>query len=153
MLEENPGAMTMVALASVGLLVGVAAIAVLVVPGLQPTLSAIPGGTTTSTAASATGGAASVRIAIIVGAASNINLKGYAPDTIAVVIGVNNTVTWTNDDTAPHTVTALDGAFDSGNLNPGQSFEFKFTTAGTYQYKCDYHSWMGGTVVVLANEG
>ncbi len=72
---------------------------------------------------------------------------------------MNNTVTWTNDDTTgpgvPHTVTALNTtagapAFDSGNLVAGASFTYTFTVPGTYQYHCDYHSWMTGTVTVVA---
>ena len=81
---------------------------------------------------------------------------GYSPDTITVVMGVNNTVTWTNDDTVPHTVTADNetaGApvFNSGNLASGADFTYTFTTSGTYSYHCNYHSWMTGTVIVLAS--
>ena len=56
--------------------------------------------------------------------------------------------TWTNDDAVPHTATASDGSFDSGNLNPGQSFSLTFSTAGAYAYICQYHAGMTGTIVV-----
>jgi plastocyanin len=82
------------------------------------------------------------------GAAGNPNSLGFNPPTITVVIGVNNTVVWTNDDTFPHTVTADSGSFSSGNLNPGDSYSFTFTAPGTYAYHCSYHSWMKGTVIV-----
>lgn len=72
----------------------------------------------------------------------------FSPSTITVVIGVNNTVTWTNYDVAAHTVTAIDGAFDSGNLNTNQSWTHTFTTPGTYEYECSYHIWMTGTIIV-----
>ena len=84
------------------------------------------------------------------GAAENTNSPGFNPSTITVVIGVNNTVEWVNDDIAPHTVTANDGSFSSGNLNPGDTFSFTFTKQGTYMYHCNYHSWMLGTVIVKA---
>jgi len=84
------------------------------------------------------------------GAAGNPNSPGFSPSTITVVIGVNNTVVWNNDDSVPHTVTANDGSFSSGNLNPGDSYSFTFTTPGTYAYHCSYHSWMKGTVIVKA---
>lgn len=84
------------------------------------------------------------------GAAENPNSPGFMPSTITVVIGVNNTVVWTNDDTAPHTVTANDGSFSSGNLNPGDSFTITFSTPGTYTYHCNYHPWMKGTIIVKA---
>ncbi len=75
---------------------------------------------------------------------------GFSPDTITVVIGVNNTVEWTNNDSVTHTVTAPDMSFDSGNLAAGKSYTHTFTTAGTYPYVCVYHSAMQGTVVVKA---
>jgi plastocyanin len=80
---------------------------------------------------------------------------GYSPDKITVVIGVNNTVTWTNGDTVDHTVTSSsvpNGAstFDSGSLAPNAVFMQTFTIAGTYQYHCNIHSWMSGTIVVEA---
>jgi plastocyanin len=75
---------------------------------------------------------------------------GYAPDTITVVIGVNNTVTWTNDDTVAHTVTSVsgNGTVSSGNFVPGATYTYTFTAPGTYDYYCEYHAWMTGTVIV-----
>ena len=67
---------------------------------------------------------------------------------IDVVIGVNNTVVWTNKDSTPHTVTSTTKLFDSGNMNAGDTFTFTFTTPGTYSYVCSYHPWMKGTVIV-----
>lgn len=88
------------------------------------------------------------QVGIVYGSAANVTSVYYSPPGITVVIGVNNTVTWTNNDIAPHTVTADGGSFNSGNLNPGQSFTHVFTTPGTYAYHCEYHSWMHGTVIV-----
>ena len=55
------------------------------------------------------------------GAEANTAVPGYSPATITVVIGVNNTVQWTNNDVAPHTVTASsvrqEPKFDSGDMN------------------------------------
>jgi plastocyanin len=76
------------------------------------------------------------------------NTLNYAPPSITVVIGINNTVTWVNKDQAIHTVTATDNSFNSGNILPGASFTYTFTTPGTFTYSCIYHSWMKGTVVV-----
>ena len=80
-----------------------------------------------------------------VGSSTSLN---YQPPTVTVVIGVNNTVTWVNDDQAIHTVTATDSSFDSGNILPGGTFTHTFTTPGTYDYLCIYHHWMQGRVVV-----
>lgn len=81
---------------------------------------------------------------------TNVTVQNFAfgPVTITVVIGVNNTVTWTNKDSTTHTVTANDGSFN-GNLPSGGTFTQTFTTAGTYTYHCSIHTYMKGTVIVL----
>jgi len=105
---------------------------------------------TTVTTSTSTTALTQVQVSILPNAGTDTTSPGYSPQQIVVVIGVNNTVTWVNNDNVPHTVTAKDGSFDSGNLNPGQSFTYTFTKAGTYAYTCTYHSWMNGTVIVLA---
>lgn len=102
----------------------------------------------TTTSSSASKSVSTVKVDIDKGAASNTQSAGYTPSIITVVIGVNNTVVWVNDDNAPHTVTSTNGAFNSGNMNPGDTFSFTFTTPGVYQYICTYHPWMKGTVIV-----
>lgn len=89
-----------------------------------------------------------LKVVIEPGSAANTTSVYYSPPTITVVIGVNNTVTWINDDQAPHTVTADDGSFDSGNMNQGDEWSNTFTTVGAYAYHCDYHPWMTGTIIV-----
>lgn len=92
-----------------------------------------------------------VKVSMLNGAGSNASIaKSYAPDPATVVIGVNNTVTWVNNDSSPHTVTANDGSFNSGNVAPGGVFTYTFTTPGTYEYHCIYHPWMIGTITVKA---
>jgi plastocyanin len=95
-----------------------------------------------------------VNILIYSGAASSSNPPGYSPDNVTLVIGVNNTVTWTNHDSAAHTVTSsiypACGFFDSGNMGSGATYTHTFTVSGTYQYYCKYHSWMTGAIVVKA---
>ena len=65
-----------------------------------------------------------------------------------ITVPVRTTVTWINDDWAPHTATADDGTFVSGRLNQGQRFAHTFAEAGTYPYRCSFHPGMLGTVVV-----
>lgn len=92
--------------------------------------------------------ATGVQVSIVQGSYDSSQQQNYVPDTITVVIGVNSTVTWTNNDVAAHTVTSDSAIFDSGNINPGESWTYTFTTPGTYAYHCDYHPWMTGTVIV-----
>jgi len=76
----------------------------------------------------------------------NIQNFAFAPNTILIPVGT--TVRWTNKDPVNHTVTSSTGLFDSGILGPGQSFEFRFDTPGTYSYTCTLHPGMAGTVIV-----
>jgi plastocyanin len=106
-------------------------------------------GSSTTVASSSTGTGAAVSVSIVQGALNPPN-RGYSPDNLTLVMGVNNTVTWTNNDSTIHTVTANDGSFDSGYVNPGQSFTYTFTAPGVYEYHCQLHPWMVGYVTVLA---
>ena len=79
----------------------------------------------------------------------------YIPADVSIDIG--GEVTWTNDDTAAHTVTSgspeggPDGLFDSSLFMAGSTFSVKFDgfEAGDYPYFCMVHPWMVGTVTVL----
>ena len=73
----------------------------------------------------------------------------FMPGTMSVHVG--DTVTWTNGDTAPHTVTTSNApvAISSPTLAKGDTFSYTFTVAGTYEYYCAIHPDMNGTVVVL----
>lgn len=53
------------------------------------------------------------------------------------------TVTWTNEGSEVHTVTAADGSFDSGDIAPGETFEVTFDDQGDVDYHCRYHSTVG----------
>ena len=70
----------------------------------------------------------------------------YVPETVSVSAG--DMVTWTNSDEAPHTATADDEAFDTGDLDRGDEGEVTFDTPGSYPYYCRFHAFMKGTVEV-----
>ena len=112
-----------------------------VLPVLLVAVLAACGSTTTTTPPATSGagggtGAAQVTIAKL----------AYSPKTVTVQTGA--TVTWTNNDTVVHNVQSTNGpgltapttsTFASKLLNPGQSFSFTFTKAGTYYYECTIH--------------
>ena len=77
--------------------------------------------------------------------------KCYIPSIIAIDFG--NQVTWVNEDSAFHSVTSgfygePSELFDSGYLDPFESFTFDFDEKGTYDYFCTLHPWMKGQVIV-----
>lgn len=73
----------------------------------------------------------------------------FEPNSLSVKAG--DTVTWTNEESVGHDVTADDGSFKSGppgGMKQGDSFEHKFDEAGSFSYKCTVHSNMIGAVEV-----
>ncbi len=82
-------------------------------------------------------------------AGSTVNIKNYAFSPATITISKGQTVTWTNMDSAPHTVTSTRGIFDSGSIGNGQIFSYTFNTAGTFEYSCTIHpSMQHGKVIV-----
>ena len=71
----------------------------------------------------------------------------FSPMSLRVAPGA--TITVTNRDSTAHTLTATDGSFDTGNLAQNQSKTIKAPTKpGTYDYICNIHQYMTGTLVV-----
>jgi plastocyanin len=66
----------------------------------------------------------------------------FYPDAIHVAVGA--TIEWKNAGRNPHTATADDGSFDSGNQDPGAEFTHTFGQPGAYSYYCKYHGAVGG---------
>jgi plastocyanin len=117
------------------LLTGALLVAALVIAGACNT----PTSTPASAAASTAGGNA--------GNAVTISDFAFSPATITVAAGTK--VTWTNQDSSPHTIVSDDGStFKSERLANGASFSFTFTTAGTFAYHCGIHGSMTGKVIV-----
>jgi plastocyanin len=93
-----------------------------------------------------------VHVSVVKGSWDASKVKdGFQPKNISIAIGVNNTVTWTNDDDVVHTVHSDLPEFDSLFLDPGKSFTHTFTRPGTYTYHCDPHPWMVGRIIVKNN--
>jgi len=77
--------------------------------------------------------------------AATIRSFAFSPATIQASVGA--TVTWKNEDQVAHTVTSRDGSISSPLIEPGQSWSYTFTKAGTFSYTCTPHPFMSGTVV------
>lgn len=76
-----------------------------------------------------------------------ITSAGYQPNSLQVKVG--DTVTWTNTDSAAHTVTSdTVGVFDSGPINSNANFTFTFSQAGTFTYHSTGETSITGTIVV-----
>jgi plastocyanin len=81
------------------------------------------------------------------GSPNTISIENYSfnPNNLTVSPGTN--VTWINNQNVAHRVVEQ-GLFDSGILQQGQSFTYRFTNVGTYDYICGIHTYMKGKIIV-----
>jgi plastocyanin len=79
-----------------------------------------------------------------------INISNYAFNPATITISAGTTVTWTNSDSATHKVVSDSNpaAFSSGDITQGGTYLFTFSTPGTYDYHCQIHPSMKGTITV-----
>jgi plastocyanin len=80
-----------------------------------------------------------------------VAISGFSFQPAMTTISGGVSLTWTNYDSATHTVTTDSGvtpAFDSGNITPFISYSLVLTLPGTYAYHCSIHTSMRGTIIV-----
>jgi plastocyanin len=101
-----------------------------------------------------------VKVDIVKGAYNPSQKDNYVPKEITIVLGKNNKIIWTNSDEVAHTVTADPGqsgsfvttATRSNFMQGGDKWEFVFTKPGTWNYHCEPHPYMKGTVIVTEGQ-
>ncbi|HEY2832004.1 MAG TPA: cupredoxin family copper-binding protein [Sporichthyaceae bacterium] len=122
----------------------------LLMAGCGSTAQAAPAPAAPDTATAAMPGMAMTPTSVTAANAADakvlIDSYKFGPDKLTVPVGT--TVTWTNNDADEHTVVAKDETFRSGSLAKGQSFQYTFSKAGSYDYLCSIHPFMVATVVV-----
>jgi plastocyanin len=115
----------------------------------------ISNGNLTSKAADTTEtkNATNIKNVSIVPEAAGLEDKAYQPNPVSIKVG--ETVIWTNHDLTIHTVTEGDpstnvpiNGFDSGLLNPDETFKYVFKKAGTIDYHCILHPAMIGRLII-----
>jgi plastocyanin len=85
-------------------------------------------------------------------AGAQISIKGFAFNPNQPSVAKGATITWSNDDGTTHTVTSgvpgtPSGKFDQ-RVEPGKTFSFTFSESGTYEFFCNIHNSMRGTITV-----
>ncbi|MDD5341563.1 MAG: plastocyanin/azurin family copper-binding protein [Patescibacteria group bacterium] len=75
-----------------------------------------------------------------------ITIQNFSFNPSNITIDVGDTIKWINDDVAAHQIAG--NGFLSQVLNTGDSYSFKFTTAGTYNYHCNIHTFMTAAINV-----
>jgi plastocyanin len=84
----------------------------------------------------------------VTGNEAKVTISGFAFGPASITVKTGQTVTWTNQDNAAHTVVADDNSWASPNIAKGESYTHTFTSAGTFTYHCSIHPTMKATVVV-----
>jgi plastocyanin len=79
----------------------------------------------------------------------DVEIRDFAFSPARIEVETGTEVTWRNADPAAHTVTAVDGVFDSGTLDARTAFTASFPEAGTFAYVCRIHPSMRGVVRVV----
>lgn len=77
---------------------------------------------------------------------NNVSIENFSFNPQEIQVNVGTEVTFTNNDSTAHTVKS--DSFDSGNLNPKDTFKYTFSNPGTYNYYCSLHPSMTGKVIV-----
>jgi plastocyanin len=99
-------------------------------------------------ASAAPSAGASAVPSVVPSPAAVVHVKDFAYLPATVTVSAGQTVQFVQDDQTPHTVSAADKSFDSGNLDLHQTWSHTFAKPGTYAYSCSYHPAMKGAVVV-----
>ncbi len=85
---------------------------------------------------------------MVSGAVARVEIKDFVFLPAALTVPAGTTVTWTNRDDEPHTVTSSENVFTSLGLDTDETFSHTFATPGTYTYYCKLHPHMTGTIIV-----
>jgi len=78
--------------------------------------------------------------------ANSVAIENFAFSPATITVKAGTTVTWTNRDSAAHTVKS--DSFTSPSLNQGETYSYTFNDTGSFAYTCGVHPAMKGTVVV-----
>ena len=96
-----------------------------------------------------------VMISIVLDSYLADNAEFYVPIDVSVILGINNTVTWVNNDTVAHTATSdssQPNSWDSNFILSDESWSYTFTRAGINNYHCTPHPWMKAAITVIQPE-
>lgn len=77
----------------------------------------------------------------------SVQIVNYSFNPASLTIKRGDSVTWINNDSAPHQISGA--GFVGPVLSSGQSYKFRFNVSGTYSYICNIHPGMKGRVIVL----
>ncbi len=96
------------------------------------------------------GGNSTTQTASTASESYSLEISNFAFNPQNLSIKAGDSVTWTNKDSATHTITSDSGnGLNSNSLGTGETYSYTFTVPGTYPYHCKFHPGMTGTITVL----
>jgi plastocyanin len=112
-----------------------------------PSAAAPSAAASTAASAPAAGGGAACSQSASAGQVA-VTIKDFAFGPADIQAKVGDVITFTNNDSAPHTASLDDGSCSTGTISPNSSDGLTFTAAGTYPFHCKIHSSMKGTITI-----
>lgn len=85
--------------------------------------------------------------------ANKVSISGMAYSPASLTVATGSTVTWTNTDTAVHSVATADGSINSGDITAGSSYTQTFANAGTFNYYDTHNKNMTGVLIITKSSG
>ena len=79
---------------------------------------------------------------------ASVAIRNFHFEPAILTVAAGTTVTWTNDDASPHTVTEQNKVFHSAALDTNDTFTYTFAGPGEYVYHCAIHPMMVGRIIV-----
>lgn len=86
------------------------------------------------------------------GGSAHVAIRNFAFEPAQITVNVGQSLTWQNDDGAPHGVVFKDGSTGIDLLLPGKRFARTFDKPGVYEYACSVHPYMTARVTVVASQ-
>ena len=83
------------------------------------------------------------------GSTQDVSIGEYFFEPSNIMVNVGTTIRWTNTGSRAHTTTGDNGEWNSGSLGNSQTYTFTFVSTGTFNYHCDIHPFMTGTITVI----
>lgn len=75
-------------------------------------------------------------------------IRGFAFAPLKLTVAIGDTIAWTNEDLAVHTITPDTARWDSGDLANGKHYRVVASKKGTLSYHCEFHPSMKGTLII-----
>ncbi|SNZ19516.1 plastocyanin/azurin family copper-binding protein [Cohaesibacter gelatinilyticus] len=79
----------------------------------------------------------------------HVRIKSFTFEPQHIRVKVGDVIVWTNEDLAPHTATAMEGGWDTGEIARSETGSIKVTADMELSYFCAFHPHMKGRIELV----